>query len=279
MATVFFQEKSTNLYHEKVGASDTNTAVIFLHGLTGSRRQWDDAYRSLSDDYSSYFVDLLGFGYSVKPKADYTLDHHVDALHEFIEREVKEEQIVLVGHSLGAIVALGYAVRYPDAVSKIILLALPYYTSFDEAIHYAKEHTKPQYFVVDTLFTKLTCLTICHYGGPIMRKIAPYMLKRLPPAVATDTFLHTYNSYISTLYRVIYHQDILSLVRDYSHDRIFLLHGDHDDLAPLKNVQELATQYNLQLQVVEGAGHDFPIKDSAETYVKLRSLLTGWSQS
>lgn len=275
MATVFFQEKSTNLYYKKVGANDTNTAVIFLHGLTGSRRQWGNAYEHPSDGYSGYFVDLLGFGYSVKPKTEYTLDRHVDALHDFIECEVKEEQIILVGHSLGAIVALGYAAQYPDTISKVILLALPYYTSFNEAIQYAKEHTKPQYFVVDTLLTKLTCLTICHYGGSLTRKIAPQLLKHLPSAVATDTFLHTYNSYISTLYNVIYHQDISNLVRGYLHDRIFLLHGDYDNLAPLKNVQKLATQYNVQLQVIEGVGHDFPIKNSADTYVKLRSLLTG----
>src|SRR5579871_5639537 len=254
----FRNEKSDNLYSDCVPNKDAAVAIIFLHGLVGSRRYWDETYRDLAKQYSLYFVDLLGFGLSAKPATTYSLQTHTQALRIFISQKVKEKKIILVGHSLGAIIALSYLSRYPEQIEKVVLISLPYFHSYEEATTSIKSSTKPQYFVVDSLATRLTCTLWCYLGGPLTRRIIPFILRNHPKAVASDSLLHTYNSYISTLYNVVYRQDIPSLISHTIKKRITLIHGAVDTIAPVAHVQELATQYHLHLIVLPGQNHPLP---------------------
>ncbi|HSX09395.1 MAG TPA: alpha/beta hydrolase [Candidatus Saccharimonadales bacterium] len=253
-------EKSSHIYFEKIEKANSSTAIIFLHGLCGSRRQWHKQYRGLSKKYSLYFIDLLGFGFSAKPNIQYTLSTHVEALHTFIQKEVKEKSIILVGHSFGTIVALGYLQKYPKQVKKTFLLSLPYFLSSEEAMSHLKANYRPQYFVVDSWYLKLTCKVWCHYGGPITRKIMPYIYKNLPKEVAHDGLLHTYNSYITSLYNVVYKQDITSLLTKNISQKIYLFHANNDKLAPFSNIQNLSKKYNLPLHIVKDGTHDLPFE-------------------
>jgi pimeloyl-ACP methyl ester carboxylesterase len=268
-------EKSNHIYYEKIEKTDSSTAIIFLHGLCGSRRQWHKKYKNLSKEYSLYLIDLLGFGFSAKPDIPYTLQTHIEALHTFIQKNVKEKSIVLVGHSFGAIVVLGYMQKYPKEVNKIFLLSLPYFLSSEEAMSHLKGNYKPQYFVVDSWFLKLTCKIWCHYGGPITRKIMPYVYKNLPKEVATDGLLHTYNSYITSLYNVIYKQDIKSLLTKDTSKKIFLFHADNDRLAPFSHIKALAKEYSIPLHVIKNGSHEFPFNENNDSYPLLYKLLQG----
>lgn len=265
-------EKSEHIYYEKIGNAKAETAIIFLHGLCGSRRQWHEHYKNLSKKYSLYYIDLLGFGFSAKPDIPYTLQTHTEAIHTFIQKHVKEKSIILVGHSFGAIVALGYLQTYPKEVKKIFLFSLPYFLSSEEAMNHLKVNYKPQYFVVDSWYLKLTCNVWCHYGGPFTRKIMPYIYRNLPKEVARDGLLHTYNSYITSLYNVIYHQDITSLLTKDISKKIFLFHADKDSLAPLKNIEGLSKQYNLPLHVVKNGTHDLPYEARDDIFKLLYEL-------
>lgn len=265
-------EKSKHIYYEKIGKAHASTAIIFLHGLCGSRRQWHKQYRNLSKRYSLYFIDLLGFGFSAKPDIPYTLPTHVEALHTFIQKEVKEKSVVLVGHSFGAMVALGYLQKYPKEVKKTFLLSLPYFLSSEEAMNHLKANYKPQYFVVDSWFLKVTCKVWCHYGGPITRKIMPYIYKSLPKEVANDGLLHTYNSYITSLYNVIYKQDITSLLSRKVSEKIFLLHADNDRLAPFSNIETLSKEYGIPLRIIKNGTHKFPFIAENDAFKLLSEL-------
>jgi pimeloyl-ACP methyl ester carboxylesterase len=265
-------ERSKHIYYEKVGKTNSSTAVIFLHGLCGSRRQWHKKYRDLSEKYILYFIDLLGFGFSAKPDIPYTLATHVDELHTFIQSEVKEKSVILVGHSFGAIVALGYLQKDPKAVKKTFLLSLPYFLSSEEAMSHLKANYKPQYFVLDSWFLKLTCKVWCHYGGPITRKIMPYIYKDLPKEVANDGLLHTYNSYITSLYNVIYKQDIKSLLSKKVSEKIFLFHADNDKLAPFSNIKTLSKKYGIPLRIIKNGTHEFPFEAKNDMYKLLYEL-------
>jgi len=266
-------EKSNHIYYEKVETADTSTAIIFLHGLCGSRRQWHKQYKDLSKKHTLYFIDLLGFGFSAKPDIPYTLQTHVEALHTFIQKHVKEKSIILIGHSFGAIVSLAYLQKYPKEINKTFLLSLPYFLSSKEAMSHLKANYKPQYFVVDSWFLKLTCKVWCHYGGPITRKINPYIYKNLPKEVASDGSLHTYNSYITSLYNVIYNQDIKSLLTRNISKKIFLLHANNDKLAPFSNIKILSENYNLPLHVIKNGTHEFPFNGENDAYRLLSKLL------
>jgi 4,5:9,10-diseco-3-hydroxy-5,9,17-trioxoandrosta-1(10),2-diene-4-oate hydrolase len=67
--------------------------------------------------------DLIGFGWSSKPDdMDYTLDMFVETFRQFLDH-VGIDKAVLVGNSLGGAVVMGFALAYPERVSKLVLMA------------------------------------------------------------------------------------------------------------------------------------------------------------
>jgi pimeloyl-ACP methyl ester carboxylesterase len=260
-----YSEKSNSIYFEKIESvkKDANTAIIFLHGIAGSRRSWGKEYQELSATASLYFIDLLGHGFSAKPKIAYTLENHMKALHEFITSKVREERIVLVGHSLGAILALGYTATYPQRIVKTILLSLPYYHDEPEAKRYIATGSRFKFIFSDSLQTKIVCTFMCSLFGSVTRQIAPLLMRDLPREVAQDVHRHSYQSYISTLTNVLYQQSLHQLVNKTMGDTLVLLHGEQDQIVPLKNITELSQTYRIPLQLLQHGTHRFPLEESA----------------
>lgn len=98
--------------------------VLFLHGWLGSWRYWMPAMESISDKYRTYALDLWGFGDSDKSKPRYQISDYVALINYFTENMgIREAPII--GHSLGATIALDYTARYPDRVNKVMAVSLP----------------------------------------------------------------------------------------------------------------------------------------------------------
>jgi len=72
-----------------------------------------------------YEIDLMGFGLSEKPQdRTYDLDTYVSQLSTYIEN-FHLENIVLVGHDFGAVIAATYTIRNPNNVYKLALMSAP----------------------------------------------------------------------------------------------------------------------------------------------------------
>ena len=98
--------------------------VLFIHGWLGSWRYWVPAMEAISDKYRTYALDLWGFGDSAKSKQRYNVPDYVALINNFVTA-LGIRQAPLVGHALGATVALEYAACYPDQVKKIVAISLP----------------------------------------------------------------------------------------------------------------------------------------------------------
>jgi pimeloyl-ACP methyl ester carboxylesterase len=96
-------------------------AVILLHGLGGFAESWRHTLRTLAGRATVYALDLPGFGGSAKPRARYRLPYFAGALHGFMEALAIRE-VSLVGHSLGAAVAVTYALTHPARVERLALV-------------------------------------------------------------------------------------------------------------------------------------------------------------
>jgi pimeloyl-ACP methyl ester carboxylesterase len=98
--------------------------VLFLHGWLGSWRYWMTTMEAISDKYRTYALDLWGFGDSDKSKPRYEISDYVTLINNFSENMgIREAPIV--GHSLGAMIALEYTARYPDRVKKVMAVSMP----------------------------------------------------------------------------------------------------------------------------------------------------------
>ncbi len=98
--------------------------LIFVHGWVGSWRYWIPTMQAASISYRAYALDLWGFGETSKAQSRYTLDHYVTLLDRFLE-EMGIAKIALVGHGLGAVVALLYANRFPKFVDRVMIVGFP----------------------------------------------------------------------------------------------------------------------------------------------------------
>jgi pimeloyl-ACP methyl ester carboxylesterase len=96
----------------------TGTPVVLLHGLPGTAADWEDVTPLLAG-HRTIAIDRPGFGYSTGGYVPF--ERQLEVIHELLEK-LKVEQPILVGHSYGGTISLGYAERYPDAVGGLVLV-------------------------------------------------------------------------------------------------------------------------------------------------------------
>ncbi|PSB53329.1 alpha/beta fold hydrolase [Chamaesiphon polymorphus] len=103
----------------------TGAAVLLIHGFGASVGHWRKNMPVLAENCRCYAIDLIGFGASAKPQAgtdvEYTFETWGELVVDFC-REVIGTSTILVGNSIGCIVALQAAVTAPELVSGVALL-------------------------------------------------------------------------------------------------------------------------------------------------------------
>ena len=104
-----------DLHHKVYGSGDI---VVILHGLFGMSDNWKTIARRLSDSYSVVIVDLPNHGRSPRLET-FDLEDVVETLYQFLTDHWMYE-IRLVGHSLGAKVAMRMAQHYPDIIEQLV---------------------------------------------------------------------------------------------------------------------------------------------------------------
>lgn len=106
----------------------SGSPVILIHGIASSSVTFDRLVPLVEPHHRVIAIDLLGFGGSPAPDdADYTIGEHAAAIARTIRSLGLREPFVLVGHSLGALIATRYAATHPRQVSKLVLVSPPIY--------------------------------------------------------------------------------------------------------------------------------------------------------
>jgi pimeloyl-ACP methyl ester carboxylesterase len=110
--------------------------VILVHGIASTSVTFRKVVPLLAPAHRVITVDILGHGASPAPAdCEYTLDDHVAALAATIRDLRLREPFVLVGHSLGSLIATRYAAthnRYSRSgmrVARLVLVGPPIYLS------------------------------------------------------------------------------------------------------------------------------------------------------
>lgn len=92
--------------------------VLFIHGSGGDHSNWAYQLQSLRSKFLLAALDLPGHGRSEGP-GESDVDHYINWVHAFLVAG-NIRRPVLVGHSLGAAIALGFAEQHPDALSGLV---------------------------------------------------------------------------------------------------------------------------------------------------------------
>jgi pimeloyl-ACP methyl ester carboxylesterase len=98
--------------------------VILLHGWLGSWGLWQETMSFLGRYYRTYALDFWGFGESGKKRETYAVQDFVSLVDQFME-QLGIANAPLVGHSMGGTVSLSVAIKYPQRVSKVVVVGSP----------------------------------------------------------------------------------------------------------------------------------------------------------
>ena len=97
--------------------------VWFLEsGAMGWSTVWEWVQRDLARDHRVCTWDRPGMGWSRPTTRPADAASSSAVLHDLVRRESPHQKIVLVGHSLGAILSLTYQANYPDDLAALVLL-------------------------------------------------------------------------------------------------------------------------------------------------------------
>ena len=115
-----FKSDQVNLHYESTGQGE---AIVFLHGFTGSHKDWRFQIDAVKDRYRTVALDLRGHGRSDAPvnESDYSIYHNCDDLKRLLD-ELGIQKCCLVGHSMGGFTALQFAVDCPDLLWALVLV-------------------------------------------------------------------------------------------------------------------------------------------------------------
>lgn len=96
--------------------------VLYVHGTPGDKEGWADFLVEPVDGTRSLAIDRPGFGASAASGAVPDLMAQAQALEPFLPN-LGQKPAIVVGHSLGGPIAVAAAMRYPDRIAAVVILA------------------------------------------------------------------------------------------------------------------------------------------------------------
>ncbi|MCY7350936.1 MAG: alpha/beta fold hydrolase [Cytophagaceae bacterium] len=99
---------------------ETGPALVILHGIFGSADNWLTVAKMLSTQFRVFTLDQRNHGRSPHHD-DFDFEVMAADLKEFIDDQNLEAPIIL-GHSMGGKTAMQFAMNYPDAWSKLVVV-------------------------------------------------------------------------------------------------------------------------------------------------------------
>jgi pimeloyl-ACP methyl ester carboxylesterase len=216
--------------------------TLFLHGWVGSWRYWIPVMQVASNSFRTYAIDLWGFGDTAKDAVRYTLERQVQLLDSFLE-EMGIARLALVGHGLGAVLALMYARRHPEIVDRVMAVGCP----LDETMLSPRLGSPALLELVDWLLG----------GEPLSDPVRLEIPKTDPQAILTS---------LNSLKAV----NLQALWKDMKTACLFV-NGQNDPAVSLPRLEQLAEMpYMIHAVSFDQSGH-FPMINETSKFCRLLS--------
>ncbi len=103
------------------GSVEEDSPLIFIHGVGMNSAVWSPQIEYFSTTYKVITYDFLGHGRSTKPENSLYIDDYVEQLHELV-MHLNISVFSLVGHSMGALIGVAFALKYPNKVRLMVAL-------------------------------------------------------------------------------------------------------------------------------------------------------------
>lgn len=211
--------------------------ILILHGWGSCAKNWQRVKELLeSRGYRVFVPDLPGFGENPPLSKVWTIDDYVAWVKAFADKN-NLSQFFLLGHSFGGATAIQYAIKYPQDVEKLFLVAPSYL------------RRKTSKIIVFAVIAKIFKIFSFLPFYTIFRKaFYKFIIRKSDYPHATGVLKESYLKIIK--------EDLSSVVSSIRNQTI-IIWGDKDDTTPIKNAYLLNEKVKgSKLVIIEGEDHD-----------------------
>jgi pimeloyl-ACP methyl ester carboxylesterase len=258
------------IYYEELGKNNTKH-VLFIHGLGSSALTWGDIPEALSHTFHTITVDLIGFGRSDKPKANYTIPYFSKFIKDFLwQIGIKDnDKITIVGHSLGGYIALDYAIENKEQTDKLVLIdssgMLKKPTELLE--RYKEAVLEKNFFVRLKLLNRVFEDMLADTSRYTPSKTIAFM-RVIEQQGAEDAFESAYEYSTTTPLEL----QRLKLIKNIP---CLIIWGQNDDLIPPSHADIFENIFENKIKtIIPNAGHSPHVEKPAKTYRMINEFLT-----
>jgi 3-oxoadipate enol-lactonase len=255
-----------NLHYEE-HSNLAKQDILFLHGNLASTNWWQPTLKEWKKDApagtgSLLFADWRGCGRNTDwlDGAAFTLKELAEDFLHLLQRQQKD-QISLVGHSLGGLIALQMMALDPRRISRAVLLdpVGARGVVFDDSMYDAFRQ-----MAASRDLTRMVILSTIRGEENL-----PLDYKEL---LADDAFKAVKGIGTSVL-EILKTVDLTEEAAQVKTPTL-ILHGQHDQIIPLKDSEELASMMpNAKLEILPDAGHCWNVENPAALVKRLRQWL------
>jgi len=239
-------------------------AIMFLHGLSGSSSNWGWQFGHFAASWRCLAWDAPGYGHSVVGDTD--INSYAARVVSLLDA-LDVESAVIVGHSMGGVVAGRVAGRYPDRVSGILLSCTHTGYAMSPGEGFTPGH-RQRLDEVDRLSAR-------EYGlARAQNMLAPGASTDVVDRVA-DIAGMTTRAGLESAITCILEADNTDIVSHLSMP-VTVLAGEHDTIAPAEKTSRLASLIpNARRVIVPEAAHAPYLEKPAAFNQVLTDLLQG----
>lgn len=221
--------------------------LVLVHGIASNLRVWSKVVSELKSDYRIVLVDLLGFGGSPKPdNIEYNANQHSYMLYRALKKARVKKNAIVVGHSMGSIIALNYVSTYTNRVSRLVLCSLPIYKRSeltDKKLFAWQRETDNLYFRLYRILRSKKDFSI--KTAQMLRKMG---LKQI------ELSHQSWPAFKNSLHNTIEHQNVEKDIKNIKVP-IDIIYGKFDFLLISKHLRDL-TKYKNVREFQVNARHD-----------------------
>ena len=239
--------------------------IVLMHGLAGSQAFFGSAYNALGQSATVVIPDLLGFGSSMQPNETapqaFGVDDHIMALNNCLrELGLTHRPVLLVGHSMGASLALRWAASGLTNVRGVLAFNAPLYRTRAEALRHVRSMGWFEALFSTGPLAGAVCAWMCRHRR-LAALVARAFNPRLPSTIARDGVRHTWPSYAGSFESIIVNADWQAALASLAADSkpVVLIDGGADRVPVAGRATALTNMHANIMHVSRPGGHDLPL--------------------
>ncbi|KUO14681.1 alpha/beta fold hydrolase [Streptomyces dysideae] len=245
-------------YDDERPRDGDGTPLVFVHGWTADRHRWDHQVAHFAGNRRVIRLDLRGHGESGGAGVRTIEELATDVL--ALLDHLKIERCVLIGHSMGGMIAQTIALTHPDRVDRLVLV--------NSIGKMAYSRGRGLLMAVSTLAPfKL------FVAANIQRAFAPGSPREVVREYIRAS-ADTPREVVMTLYGAMRAFDVLDRVGEIRVPTL-MVHGYHDIQLPVGQMLRMAKAYPDAVVRIIDAGHELPVEKPEELTGAIAHFLTG----